>query len=656
MKFFFTRNNKGKNARIPANGGLFPLLRFCRRLSCVCLFLVVPLFGQFYSITPLTPSNDYESRGYALNNNAQVVGAFRQYSQAWHAFLFNGEFLDLGTLGGSESESLAINATADVVGTSDIGSSGIRHAFLYHSGELVDLNAHISPASGWILTSAVYIGGAGQIIAVGTSGNASQLFLLSPTDQGGCNSGVEAAGLGTASGSEHAVGCYALSPWAGTLPVASGASYVLSPQPSQSGAGFVSEPLTLGNSGTVTLGFNSSGLAVGYTSLPAGDSRAVSFMNRGTTDLNTQIRQDSGWTLSTATAVNDFGQIAGAGLYQGRTQAYLLTPLRLATANGDRSTSNTSATPGTNGMDSTLVTAAGGAENFAPVAQTAASSAVMGNATGPAGGVLAGTYPNPVLAGITAGPVVFGNGTGTIHQDSSFTFNASTRQLKLGDASNVYGSGTLTVNKGAGSSSTLDLLETDTTGNILRILQPTDQTHLTPTIYVNNGGGLYARSWLVVSGTTNGGTGDGYSIVPPSNDPLMIGVWADVGTGLQVRTANAAGAYNYSNLDRHGDYTMSVEEDGSLKWGATTRAAMDTGLSRNSAGILEVNTGTKGAFADLKVRNLIATGAIQFLNSSSGSAAASLGSNSPAASPVQPVTWISITLPDGSTGYIPVWK
>src|ERR1700722_8180299 len=113
MKFFFTRNNKGKNARIAENGGLFPLLRFCSRLSCVGLFLVVPLFGQFYSITPLTPSNDYESRGYALNKNAQVVGAFRQYSQAWHAFLFTGVFSDLGTLAASASESLPLNHACD---------------------------------------------------------------------------------------------------------------------------------------------------------------------------------------------------------------------------------------------------------------------------------------------------------------------------------------------------------------------------------------------------------------------------------------------------------------------------------------------------------------------------------------------------------------
>src|ERR1700688_1541057 len=641
MKLFFSRNDDGKAAAILENSAGSRVLS---RLSVICLFLVGTLFGQSYSITPLTPSNDYESRAYALNDNAEGVGAFRQYSSLWHAFLFNGEFLDLGTLGGPQSESLGINAAGDVVGTSDVGSTGMRHAFLYHSGGLADLNHRIASGSGWTLSSAVSIGDAGQIIAVGTKGSASQLFLLSPSGQVGCDGGVETAGVASDS-PESGVGCYTLSVWLGTSPIITGAPHVLSLQASTLGSRGDSEPPTAGNSGTVTLGFNRSGLAIGYANFQTGESRAASFTNAGVIDLNSQIRQDSGWTLSSATAVNDFGQIVGVGLYQGHTQAYLLTPWRLATVTGNRS-SNTS---------TTTVSATGVAEYASP-SQPASPSPIPQDATGLAGGVLAGSYPNPVLAGIAGGPVVFGNGSGTIGQDSSFTFNASTKQLNVGDAPSTYGLGSLTVNKGAGSSSTLDLLETDTTGDILRILQPRDQAHLTPTIYINNGGGMYMRSWLTVSGTTNGGTGDVYNIVPPSNDPAMIDVWADVGTGLQVRTGNLSGAYNYSNLDRYGNYTMSVEEDGSLKWGVTTRSAMDTGLSRDSAGRLEVNTGTKGAFGDLRVRNLIAGGTIQFLNSSSGGSAASLGSNSPAASPAQPFTWISITLPDGSTGYIPAWK
>ncbi len=43
-------------------------------------------------------------------------------------------------------------------------------------------------------------------------------------------------------------------------------------------------------------------------------------------DLNALIPRDSGWTLETATGINDRGQIVGSGLHDGRERAFLLTP------------------------------------------------------------------------------------------------------------------------------------------------------------------------------------------------------------------------------------------------------------------------------------------------------------------------------------------
>ena len=42
--------------------------------------------------------------------------------------------------------------------------------------------------------------------------------------------------------------------------------------------------------------------------------------------------------------------------------------------------------------------------------------------------------------------------------------------------------------------------------------------------------------------------------------------------------------------------------------GATSAA--DTALTRNAAGVVEINNGTAGTFRDLKLRNLIASGRI----------------------------------------------
>lgn len=41
-------------------------------------------------------------------------------------------------------------------------------------------------------------------------------------------------------------------------------------------------------------------------------------------DLNSLIDPNSGWILQDATAINDNGQIAGFGLFNGQTRAFLL--------------------------------------------------------------------------------------------------------------------------------------------------------------------------------------------------------------------------------------------------------------------------------------------------------------------------------------------
>jgi probable HAF family extracellular repeat protein len=59
--------------------------------------------------------------------------------------------------------------------------------------------------------------------------------------------------------------------------------------------------------------------------------------NQGTMiDLNAQIAATLGWTLNSATAINDFGQIVGYGSNaRGTTQSFLLTPALMGDANLD---------------------------------------------------------------------------------------------------------------------------------------------------------------------------------------------------------------------------------------------------------------------------------------------------------------------------------
>lgn len=42
-------------------------------------------------------------------------------------------------------------------------------------------------------------------------------------------------------------------------------------------------------------------------------------------DLSARLTA-AGWTLTTAAAINDIGQIVGTGLHDGQVRAFLLTP------------------------------------------------------------------------------------------------------------------------------------------------------------------------------------------------------------------------------------------------------------------------------------------------------------------------------------------
>lgn len=141
----------------------------------------------------------------------------------------------------------------------------------------------------------------------------------------------------------------------------------------------------------------------------------------------------------------------------------------------------------------------------------------------------------------------------------------------------------------SGTPSAVDI-RLDGTGKALRVFARGSESAGT---YLNDSGMLYTSGWIVVSGTATG-QGEDLSIQHASKDPTMISVWSDVGgPAVQLRAANANGAYILSGLDRAGNYTFSVEEDGRLRWGSGTRPAMDANLYRTAPGSLR----TDGAFA-----------------------------------------------------------
>jgi probable HAF family extracellular repeat protein len=221
------------------------------------------------------------SEGNGINNLGFVVGfAYTptpdptftlQFGQAAHAYEWIGRLHDLGTLGGPNSIAIGINDKDSIVGWSqvslDLGPFGIPnlHAAIWKNGKITDMGSFGGPIS-----LALSINN--QDVAVGQSMLPS-FFPHAFAWQGGSLTDL------------------------GTLP-----------GDFASGAG----------------GINNAGQIVGFSGGNAGQSACL-WQGGQPIDLNARI-SDSAWQLAAANSINDAGQIAGFGLFNGELHGFLLTP------------------------------------------------------------------------------------------------------------------------------------------------------------------------------------------------------------------------------------------------------------------------------------------------------------------------------------------
>jgi probable HAF family extracellular repeat protein len=106
---------------------------------------------------------------FGVNANGQVVGFSNTTNNQYHAFYTGPQGLgmkDLGTFGGIFSAANGINNQGQAVGQADL-ADGSRHAFVTSADgqALFDLNAFVSLPDGAVLSNAVAINNAGQILA-----------------------------------------------------------------------------------------------------------------------------------------------------------------------------------------------------------------------------------------------------------------------------------------------------------------------------------------------------------------------------------------------------------------------------------------------------------------------------------------------------------
>jgi probable HAF family extracellular repeat protein len=229
---------------------------------------------------PATGLHDLGSLGgedtvaWAMNSFGEVAGESALPTGNYAAFLFsNGTMDDIGSLGGGYARATGINDTDQVVGFSNLPGSFTQHAFLWDSVHgMRDLGT-----LGGDTSSANAINASGQVVGFSSPTGSSQEHAFLWDSVHGMQD------LGTLPGYEES---YARA--------VSDRGQVVGESLYQNGRIFFCHAFLYGH-GTMT-------------------------------DLNDLLPPGSGWTLSSAYAINNAGQVVGTGTTaDGHLHAYLLT-------------------------------------------------------------------------------------------------------------------------------------------------------------------------------------------------------------------------------------------------------------------------------------------------------------------------------------------
>lgn len=272
------------------------------------------------------------SRANGINDAGLIVGRATTASDKSHAFLYNASTQALTDLhsavsfGGTNSSALAVNNSGQIVGWSE-DASGKTRAFVYNTAtnQLTDLSA-LTSLSNVSFSIAYAVNDAGKI--AGAIETADGILRTIVWNCGGI--GASGCGAGT-----HFLMIDNNSPAA----INNAGIVVGDRQTANQGDSFgyvfrnnASEDAVKGsccaglnNAKDIS---NNNAVVGSYLNTNLNSFRAfLTDLNAGTTvDLNAQIPGDSGWTLLDAAGVADNDRVAGTGVVNGQTRAYVLTP------------------------------------------------------------------------------------------------------------------------------------------------------------------------------------------------------------------------------------------------------------------------------------------------------------------------------------------
>jgi probable HAF family extracellular repeat protein len=250
----------------------------------------------------------------AISSNGMLAGdALAGQGGPSHAILYaNGAMQDLGSLNGIDSYGKAVNASGQVAGQA--ADAQDNRAFLYANGVMNDLGTF-----GGKYAAATGINDAGVVVGSAAYAKDDGAFTRAFTYRDGVMTDIGAFDDGQS--------------WANAINQAGevvgeswDANSLQTPRAFLYANGVMTDIGRLG-AGADALAINALGQIVGWTG-EQDASRAFLYLGGKMLDLNTLVAGLGGWTLTSASAINDAGQIAATACTATFTcRAALLSPL-----------------------------------------------------------------------------------------------------------------------------------------------------------------------------------------------------------------------------------------------------------------------------------------------------------------------------------------
>lgn len=184
-------------------------MHFLVTCATASLLSASAIIGQCYTVTLLPTVGGANSNALAINNSGRVVGTSLNAAAVWRPTLWTNHVAsDIGTLGGDYGTANAINDANQVAGTTRTALN-VLHATLWNGATRVDLGVVDNPVAS--AASAAYgINGSGRVVGHGQTAdyyqhatlwrNPTEMHDINPTGQIVDSSATSVNGAGVMAG------------------------------------------------------------------------------------------------------------------------------------------------------------------------------------------------------------------------------------------------------------------------------------------------------------------------------------------------------------------------------------------------------------------------------------------------------------------------